>query len=416
MYQQIINPETGTSVSITSRTGQGIIARYQRQVTGGAGTGPSNPQLHRRRRMGCHTIARREHCKTPCRWSYQGDIKGYCRDQQEGAVTASPVVVFQTRPPVEMLTDFSQVWTMWQRGNLTDHPDYIRTYAPEITPLPTRIWAAISYTLKWGKVLGPGIFFLVVWGLTSYYSTIVNVVNNLFPSRAFAKQTPPNVLTDVSSMFSEWISGKITNSVLYVYYQIFGKSDLIFGVKPTKWFRAILWTPINEEIQWGIINHALFDVVILRILNRITPKSLDFADRDSKCREIAFILFSLFVNAPYFASQHRWHNSKYLARITMDAIYRKYGATGSVIFHSLWNMFSVLIFNDQIQGNTVRYPVVSTVNTSIQLLGTVNFVHGALAENTNYQRLLVQAKQTFYDKVEFIVGRIYGETPHEHQD
>jgi hypothetical protein len=429
MYSKITNPDTGRTVKIDSKLGRKIIARYQTQLLGGSHQ-PNQlvghvgqkvetvNTLRHRTTSGCRTIKQREYCKDPCKWSHMGDVKGYCRGPND-SYGIGQVRVFRRRPPAEMLTDFSQIWTIWRHANLTDIGTMRRTYDPSITSMSTRAYSMITYTLKWGKYLGPGIFFLVIWGMTSYYSAIIDVINELFPlptSRRGIRLTDANLWTEWSRWLSSSVSGKITDSVIGVYNQLFGDDSLIFGVDPGLWFRRTVWSPIDEELQWGAINHIAFDLIFIKILDRITPSYLDFHDSDSKCREIAFIIFSLLLNAPYFANLHIWHSSKYISRITMDTIYRKYGIAGSSIYHSLWNMFSTLVFNDQVNNQPVSHTNIALVSTGISLVGTGSFIHQALRDNPTYLRAITRSRQTFYDKVDFVIRKIHGTTVHEHQD
>ena len=213
---------------------------------------------------------KKSNCKPPCKWSYEGNVLGYCQNKRASKLEIMMAVM---------------------------------------SGISIQLYNYIIY-----NSLRRYYFFRI---LSSLYFNIVDILYKSF-LKSYVKSTGYD-----SSKINKFFAVNILN--------MFGSRDEDVG--------SIIVAPIIEEFEYGAINYLQFDVIVLNILNRLIPKKwdIDFKKNGSRAREIAFIVFSIFINAPLFAYKHTFQSGMTLGRIVLDQLYRRYGIATSILCHALWN-------------------------------------------------------------------------------
>lgn len=286
MYEKIKNPDTGLYVNINSSTGKMVLNRYIKMIGGQSQNGLRQRPPTQKSIQECENIKIQSDCESPCVWSNSGSLRGFCYHEK-----SSKFRITDTTKIAETLVNYeANVYT--------------------------------AFILSTGLVGEDESFIELMYSLGEFYLSV-------------AKCTATRLM--VGSLPGEFIYN-LSNTI----FSLLLEPAYAMGI-PIHFIELVIIGPITEELQYSSINHMAFDIIVIRLLDKMIPRrwDVDFKTDGSKAREIAFVIFSIFINAPLFAMGHVGREDDYTlywGRIIIDQVYRRYGISGSIIYHALWNL------------------------------------------------------------------------------
>lgn len=320
-------------------------------------------------------------CLPPCRWDGITNPKwgavsdlipfGYCRDATD------PSMIPSVKQPV-----VDVVFKRW----LVRHPAVIET-------IP-RMASVFSF------------------GFSEYIASMMSILAKYYLQLIRCIHAP--------------IPGTSTRSAIWNSYTKFMYPLLRDITKPfipnfsEKMFETVIIGPIGEEFAMGYIllegglkGMEIIQDVLGPVINRLFKKMIRLSPvagldirEPGVARTIAVLLFSLFISGPIFAYGHSrvatnvtLLYTKIWSRVVLDQMYIRYGLAGSIVNHSLWNLFTYFRF----ASATTQIAVVGTCavaanpkNVLIGIQAIIQYVQSCQVRKKVMETCARNFKSTFY--------------------